>query len=111
MASRARLEAILEAKSAILEAKRENFIFYVDFWEGSVEWRDVFGYAKSTASTAGALACLTRLSILSGCGGFSGSAIPPTPRLFLSFFRFFFVRRGGFVGGAAASGVGFGGAA
>ena len=69
MASRGRLEAILEAKSAILEAKRENFIFYVDFWEGSVEWRDVFGYAKSTASTA-LMKHSTRLSILSGCGGF-----------------------------------------
>ena len=39
-------------KSAILEAKRAGPIFHVDFWEGSVEWRDVFGYAKSTASTA-----------------------------------------------------------
>ena len=44
-----------------------------------MEWRSVLGYAKSTASTAGALHYLTRLSILSGCGGFSGSAMPPTP--------------------------------
>ena len=65
MASRERLEAILEAKSAILEAKRAGGKLYVDFWEGSVEWREPFGYAKSTASTAGALACSTRRGILS----------------------------------------------
>ena len=80
MASRARLEAILEAKSAILEAKRENFIFYVDFWEGSVEWRDVFGYAKSTASTA-FMKRFTRLSILSRMRRiFCAPRMPPTPR-------------------------------
>ena len=65
MASRARLEAILEAKSAILEAKMARNIFPLDFWEGSVEWRDVLGYAKSTASTAGALPCFTCRGILS----------------------------------------------
>ena len=48
MASRARLEAILEAKSAILEAKSgEDYLAR----GGTVEWRRPFGYAKSTAST------------------------------------------------------------
>ena len=58
-------KTVLEAKRPILAAKRVEIKIYVDFWEGSVEWREPFGYAKSTASTAGALACFTRRGILS----------------------------------------------
>ena len=88
----------MEAKSAILEAKRSRLNYDVDVGGGSVEWRSLLGYAKSPASTAGALHYLTRLSILSGCGGFRGSAIPPTPR---SFVRSFVRRR---LGGGSARG-------
>ena len=45
MASRARLEAILEAKNAILEPKMENLKLYVDVGEGSVECAGPLGYA------------------------------------------------------------------
>ena len=45
-----------------------------------MEWWDVLGYAKSTASTAGALPVSHAEASLAGCGGFTGSAIPPTPR-------------------------------
>ena len=54
-----------------------------------MECREPFGYAKSTASTAGALASSHAEASLAGCGGFSGSAIPPALR-FLFFFFFFF---------------------
>ena len=83
------LEAILEAKSTILEAKKEKLIFHVDFWEGSVECAWPFGYAKSTASTAGAFASSHAEASLAGCGGFFGAPrMPPTPRS-RTFYDFF----------------------
>ena len=91
--------------------KGSKLIYDVDFWEGSVEWRDVFGYAKSTASTAEHLTISHALASLADAADL---VAPPFHRP-LVFFSPSFPRRaqrlrrrrhclgrGGFVGGATA---------
>ena len=49
MVSRRRLEAILEAKTAILEAKKSRINYHVDVGERSVPCRRPLGKAKPTS--------------------------------------------------------------
>ena len=70
MASRARLEAILELKSAILEAKMAQVKLSCRCWGevGGMAERPWLRQEPSEYSWSISLS--SRLSILSGCGGF-----------------------------------------
>ena len=69
--------------------KGSKLIYDVDFWEGSVEWRDVFGYAKSTASTAEHLTISHALASLADAADFLRSAHATDPSIANFFSKIF----------------------